>query len=489
MKSITLLFSALLIVLLAPAGVRADKELLQLLHQAESLRKEYARQQAQLQRVTEKRWSARQKQVAAKERNKEGADQVRQEIERLYSDVARAREVLLARENALESERQVLRQKKQDWDYVSQAVTEKLEKEAEANLRGFPLGREVRMMELTQIERNLAGAGNPVEKLNALIQYKIHNIRSSATIGLGKRTFVLGKDEPITAQVLRVSNAMAYAMDSEGTPYYLTASSKGGGQNPFEWQAIESPDFAAAVGDLLPEVIEKRELNGMLPLDVLQNRFSSTLVAGEQQSWGARFFGSLKSGGPVMLPLAIIVIWGMVLIINRLRAYAQEHRRENAFINKAIELLEKNSLDDVNSLAKSGRSALARILNKCLQNSQWSRPAAEKAVREQLLAEMPRLDRYLNTLAVLAAAAPLLGLLGTVTGMISMFEAITKFGTADPRLLAGGISEALITTQAGLAIAIPLLLLHNYLRNRRNDIQADMEMYSMRILNRLYPKD
>jgi biopolymer transport protein ExbB len=345
------------------------------------------------------------------------------------------------------------------------------------------------MAELTRIERSLAETRNPVEKLNALIQYKVNNIKSSATMGLGKRTFVLGDDQPITAQVLRVSKVMAYAMGDDGTPYYLTTGDKDGGRNPFEWQAIASPEFAAAVGDLLPRVIEKRTIKGMLPLDVLRNRSSSTLVAGEQLSWFARLMGNLKSGGPVMLPLALIVIWGIVLIINRLRAYAQEHRRENAFINKAIELLEKSKRDEVNSLARNGRSSLARILEKCLQNSQWNRPAAEKAVREQLLAEMPRLDRHLNTLAVLAAAAPLLGLLGTVTGMISMFEAITKFGTADPRLLAGGISEALITTQTGLAIAIPLLLLHNYLRNRRNDIQADMEMYSMRILNRLYPKD
>jgi biopolymer transport protein ExbB len=89
---------------------------------------------------------------------------------------------------------------------------------------------------------------------------------------------------------------------------------------------------------------------------------------------------------------------------------------------------------------------------------------------------------------MLAGAAPLLGLLGTITGMIRMFESITRFGTGDPKLLAGDISEALITTEVGLAIAIPTLLVHNFLRNRRNHIQADMEMYAVRILNRLWPE-
>jgi len=129
------------------------------------------------------------------------------------------------------------------------------------------------------------------------------------------------------------------------------------------------------------------------------------------------------------------------------------------------------------------------VLDTCLKQSKWKRIAAEKSIKELLLTEVPQLDKHLATLAVLAGAAPLLGLLGTVTGMIRMFEAITKFGTGDPKLLAGGISEALITTEVGLAIAIPLLLIHNFLRNRRNHIQSDMEMYAMRILNRLWPEE
>jgi len=92
---------------------------------------------------------------------------------------------------------------------------------------------------------------------------------------------------------------------------------------------------------------------------------------------------------------------------------------------------------------------------------------------------MPGLASHLNTLAVIAAVAPLLGLLGTVTGMISLFEVITRFGTGDPKLLAGGISEALITTEVGLIVAIPILLIHNYLRNRKNRIGSDLQLHAM----------
>jgi biopolymer transport protein ExbB len=87
---------------------------------------------------------------------------------------------------------------------------------------------------------------------------------------------------------------------------------------------------------------------------------------------------------------------------------------------------------------------------------------------EQLAEESSLLNRGLPTLAVLAAVSPLLGLLGTVTGMIETFQSITLFGTGDPKLMSGGISQALVTTQLGLAVAIPLVLLHSLLTGQAN---------------------
>ena len=83
--------------------------------------------------------------------------------------------------------------------------------------------------------------------------------------------------------------------------------------------------------------------------------------------------------------------------------------------------------------------------------------------------------RGLATLAIFAAVSPLLGLLGTVTGMIETFQVITLFGAGDPRLMSGGISQALITTQLGLAVAIPLLLVHSFLQGRANTLIAQLD--------------
>jgi biopolymer transport protein ExbB len=151
-------------------------------------------------------------------------------------------------------------------------------------------------------------------------------------------------------------------------------------------------------------------------------------------------------------------------------------------------MLNSKENDKALAFAEKQKGVVAKIVTTCLRHSRWNRSSAEKAVKEILIDEVPQLEKHLPTLAVIAGAAPLLGLLGTVTGMISLFEVITNYGTGDPKILAGGISEALITTEAGLMIAIPVMLLHNYLKNQSRHIQAEMEKHAIRILNRLWPE-
>jgi biopolymer transport protein ExbB len=102
---------------------------------------------------------------------------------------------------------------------------------------------------------------------------------------------------------------------------------------------------------------------------------------------------------------------------------------------------------------------------------------------EAILRELPRLERGLSMLAIFGAVAPLLGLLGTVTGMIDTFRVITLFGTGDPKLMSGGISEALITTEIGLAVAIPIMLLYTFLRRKVDGIVGEMEEKAVGLSN------
>jgi biopolymer transport protein ExbB len=104
-----------------------------------------------------------------------------------------------------------------------------------------------------------------------------------------------------------------------------------------------------------------------------------------------------------------------------------------------------------------------------------------------MLHESPALERRVTTMNILAAASPLVGLLGTVTGMVRLFDVITVHGTGNPKLMAGGISEALIATKWGLGTAIPLLLAYNLLDNWSARVIANMEKHAARLVNTLFP--
>ena len=118
-----------------------------------------------------------------------------------------------------------------------------------------------------------------------------------------------------------------------------------------------------------------------------------------------------------------------------------------------------------------------------LEVREADRETQESVLQEAILNQLPRVERGMAVLAVLGAIAPLLGLLGTVTGMIETFRVITLYGTGDPKLMSGGISEALVTTELGLAVAIPIMLCHTFLSRRVSHIVGDMEEKAVQLCN------
>lgn len=107
----------------------------------------------------------------------------------------------------------------------------------------------------------------------------------------------------------------------------------------------------------------------------------------------------------------------------------------------------------------------------------------EDIITEAILQESSILNKFSSTILVIAAVSPLLGLLGTVTGMIETFDIITEFGTGDPKLLSGGISVALVTTELGLIVAIPILLLGTLLASWSESIKLEMERVALKVTN------
>jgi len=131
-------------------------------------------------------------------------------------------------------------------------------------------------------------------------------------------------------------------------------------------------------------------------------------------------------------------------------------------------------------------SPLGRILAAGLVNSHHGREVMKESIEESAAHVVHDLERYLNTLGTIAAIAPLLGLLGTVVGMIRVFAEIMARGTGNASALAGGISEALITTAAGLTVAIPALVMHRYFTGRIDEIVIGLEQEAIKLVDALH---
>lgn len=136
--------------------------------------------------------------------------------------------------------------------------------------------------------------------------------------------------------------------------------------------------------------------------------------------------------------------------------------------------------DQITTIRKS--SPLGRVLAAGLSNMKHSRDVMKESIEEIGRHEVHELERYLNSLGTIAAITPLLGLLGTVIGMIKVFSVITMEGVGNPTVLSGGISEALITTAAGLSIAIPSLMFYRYLRGKVEELVVIMEGEAIKLV-------
>jgi biopolymer transport protein ExbB len=172
----------------------------------------------------------------------------------------------------------------------------------------------------------------------------------------------------------------------------------------------------------------------------------------------AGLLGWFHNGGAAMWPLALVALLACAVICERL-VFLLGSCLKTERILAVEQALAGEDPDKARSLCADG-GAVGRVLAAGLADINATVAQREAALEAALLAEAPRLERGLGLLAALGAVAPLLGLLGTVTGMIATFETIAVHGTGNPRLLSGGIGIALITTQAGLLIAVPVLLAH-----------------------------
>jgi biopolymer transport protein ExbB len=188
------------------------------------------------------------------------------------------------------------------------------------------------------------------------------------------------------------------------------------------------------------------------------------------------------AGGPVMWPIMLCSVAAAAIILERIWTLQRKRIIPQELTERVWKLVETRTLNDRHVEALGRNSPLGRVLAAGLANHDKGRDIMKGAIEDTGRHVVHELERFLNALGTIAAISPLLGLLGTVIGMIEAFDAITSQGVGDPRMLSGGIGEALITTAAGLIVAIPALLGYRYLRGVVDFLVIEMEKEAMKLV-------
>ncbi len=197
-------------------------------------------------------------------------------------------------------------------------------------------------------------------------------------------------------------------------------------------------------------------------------------------------FELIKAGGWLMLPIILCSIVALAIIVERFWSLQRARVAPANLVSDIWQLARKGELDTRRLTELRSGSPLGRVLAAGLININQERQVMKDAIEETGRHVVSELERYLNALGTIAAISPLLGLLGTVVAMVKIFTAIGVVGTGNTAALAGGISEALITTVAGLSVAIPALMFYRFFRARVDELVVTMEQQALKMVEMLH---
>ncbi|HEY6131244.1 MAG TPA: MotA/TolQ/ExbB proton channel family protein [Halioglobus sp.] len=197
----------------------------------------------------------------------------------------------------------------------------------------------------------------------------------------------------------------------------------------------------------------------------------------------------LMAGGWVMVPLVLSSVLGLAICFERLYMLNPKKISPPHLLVTVWKQLKRGELDAAKLKTLRQSSPLGRILAAGLGNAAHGRDVVKESIQDAASHVIHDLERYLNTLGTIAAVSPLLGLLGSVLGIIEVFSEIMVQGSGNASLLAGGISKALITTAAGLTVAIPALVMHRYFIGKIDGIVVELEQETIKLVDALHNEE
>ena len=467
--------------------VRVDENL----DQIEGLKIELEQLRQNRDRVLARRWEDRQRDTEAREKFNREYDEVKARVEQKVLEADRLHAEIQNLLRDAEEAQARAEEERVRFLTLSSLVRDRARTLADGLEGGFPARVPERVGELNKVLQAAdARREAPGEVLAMLMDFQRGELDLTREISVSRRGFLRADKTPGEGVFLRLGTVTAaYKDEASGVSGLLLKNPPDRFVAPFDWKETLPGPASDALARAMTSLEKESAGTVLLPMDVLLTQNLSKIYAqASDKGFFRAFWDAIRTGGVFMLPLIVVFVLAAVLFGRKFAQLRRVLRGSDAH-ETAVQKAEHGDAVAVRALREQHPENLVlRVLTAIAVRRESGRVQSEKAVRELLMREVPKLERGLTTLAVLAAAAPMLGLLGTISGLIAMFQVITDLGVNDPKLLAGGIGEALVTTEAGLLIAIPVLLAHNYLANRVDDLVADAEYQAARTLNALWPQ-
>ncbi|MFN9821348.1 MAG: MotA/TolQ/ExbB proton channel family protein, partial [Akkermansiaceae bacterium] len=334
----------------------------------------------------------------------------------------------------------------------------------------------------------LSSPGSPNLKINpTIIAAEMDNPSSS----LQERLAILDASVTHLEQLLGGSTAPGKAADPSGNIAEGTFAAVGPVSYFLSENKTSGGDVIPSKTGEIPHYIPGNESN----VSALISGTSTTLPldptggnARAMDEIDGGFIDMVNKGGLWVWPIMFLALLSLAFGLVKLAQFSRFREPTDAWVTAILAALRTGDRDKALQLASERNHPAGVVLAKLITVSENSTDLVEETLYEQLMSVQSKASSLLSVIAITAATSPLLGLLGTVSGMIATFNLITLFGSGDPKPLAGGISEALITTLFGLVVAIPALILHAFLSRRAQGIVQTTERLGLSFVNGLRAK-
>lgn len=374
------------------------------------------------------------------------------------------------------------------------------------------MSREDRMTELRQLQSDLSTRSQDASYLAGLLKdhaLKVSTLKPPGTPELEIQPDLLAAENADPAESLKLrlavldasvnhldqilggSSTSGKAADPKGQIHegtlaaigpisYFLSSDKSTGGDIISTKSKDLPHFIPHAPDKIATLISGK------PIALALDPTGGNARAMDEIDRG--FVDLIRKGGLWVWPIMFLALLSLVFGLFKLTQFARLREPTDAWVTAILAALRTGDLKKALQIASERNHPAGQVMAKLITVSENSADLVEETLYEQLMAVQSKSSSLLSVIAITAATSPLLGLLGTVSGMIATFNLITLFGSGDPKPLAGGISEALITTLFGLVVAIPALVLHAFLSRRAQGIVQTTERLGLSFVNGLRAK-